>query len=428
MANPRVAVVGAGLAGLAAGLDLAEAGWEVSLFERSRLLGGKATSFTVDGVEVDNGQHVFLGCCTAFRDFVRRLGMTHHLYLQDRFEALVLKAGAPMSRLRAARLPAPWHLVAAFSRYPHLDWSGRLQVARALLQAGRGHLDGSGMSFADWLNSQGQSERTKHAFWEPFMVPALNADLERVSAEAAGFVIKTAFMSDAAAACFGFATVPLARFAEAAAARLASVHLRAVVAGLIHPDGAFRGIRLESGEEFDFEAVVLAIPPRQLARLLGEDRLGLDHLDDFETEPILDVHLWYEGEPAPFGFAAVLGSPVQWVFQKASGYLCCSLSAAHDLVRRPESELVELCARELEQALPALGRDRLRRGAATRDTEATFIPRPGLKRPGARTVDPAVAIAGAWTDTGWPATMESAILSGHAAARALLGAEIAVAA
>ena len=428
MADPRVAVVGAGLAGLAAGLDLAEAGCEVSLFERSRLLGGKATSFTVDGVEVDNGQHVFLGCCTAFQDFVRRLGMTHHLYLQDRFEALVLKAGAPVSRLRAARLPAPWHLVAAFSRYPHLDWPGRLQVARALLQAGRRRLDGSGISFADWLDSQGQSERTRQAFWEPFLVPALNAELERVSAEAATFVLKTAFMSDSAAARFGFATVPLSRFAEAAAQRVAAVHRRAVVAGLIRHDGAFKAIRLESGDELDFDAVVLAIPPRQLARLLGEDRLGLDDLDAFETEPIIDVHLWYEGEPAPFGFAALLGSPVQWVFQKAPGYLCCSLSAAHELVRRPEAELVELCARELEQALPALRRDRVRRGAATRDAEATFIPRPGLKRPGARTLDPAVAIAGAWTDTGWPATMESAVLSGHAAATAVLASGIPVAA
>jgi squalene-associated FAD-dependent desaturase len=333
-----------------------------------------------------------------------------------------------MSRLRAARLPAPWHLLAAFSRYPHLDWSARLQVARALVHVGRAGIDGAGISFGDWLRSHGQSERSRQAFWEPFMVPALNAELELVSAEAAGFVLKTAFMSDAAAARFGFATVPLARFAEAAARRLAAVHLRASVHGLIQQDGSFRGIRLESGDEFEFDAVVLAIPPRQLARLLGQNRLGIGGLDAFQTEPIVDVHLWYEGEPAPFAFAALLRSPVQWIFQKAPGYLCCSLSAAHELVRRPESELVELCARELEQALPTLTRERLRRGAATRDADATFIPRPGLKRPGPRTTDPAVAIAGAWTDTGWPATMESAILSGRAAARAVLGSGIPVAA
>ena len=145
-------------------------------------------------------------------------------------------------------------------------------------------------------------------------------------------------------------------------------------------------------------------------------------LGEFSTQPIVDVHLWYDRRFPRLDFAALLESPVQWVFAKGPGYLCCSLSAASEQVQRPERELVELCHRELAAAIPAVRRATLIRGAATRDPEATFVPAPGLRRPGAATNVANLVIAGAWTDTGWPATMESAVRSGRTAATQLAAA------
>lgn len=408
-------MVGAGLAGLSAAVALRRRGHDVALFERSRLLGGKATSYVVGGSEVDNGQHVYLGCCTAFIEFVAGLGLADRLRLQERFEVLMLKRDAAPCRLRAAGLPAPLHLLPALLGHRYLGAAGRLQVAWAIA---RSRLPAApGETCAHWLARLGQGERARRYFWDPFLVPALNAPLEQVAAEDGRFVIATAFAGDRTAACIGLATVPLARIAEAAAARAGEVHLRTAVTGLLAEDGRARGVRLADGREVAAEAVVLAVPPRALARLLGEPaRYGLGGVEDFRAEPIVDVHLWYDRDDFGFDFAALLDSPVQWVFRKAPGYLCGSLSAAGALVGRPEGELVALCDEELRATLPALAGARLVRGAATRDPEATFVPTPGLRRPGPATAYPNLAVAGAWTATGWPATMESAVRSGQAAA------------
>ena len=492
MVASRVAVVGGGLAGLSAALELKRLGFSVELFERSRLLGGKATSFQVDGVEVDNGQHVYLACCTEFIDFVEQLdglsfstgasgdlpdgvgkgdppakpegSMSRHtpagppLMLQHRFEALLLARGKRPARLRAVPLPAPLHLAPALLRYHHLRPRARLQIVRALLDARRPAREGE--TFAEWLDRHHQTVATRTAFWEPFFVPALNAPLEEVSAEAALFVITTAFLRDAGAARFGYSRVPLARIAEAAAGKIDRVHLRTPVAGLYladpdesplgthrpvvppvgvavgatpfrgpddvrgpaenRPPLTLRGITLEDGNHLEFDGVVLAVPPARLKRLLGQpETFNVFGLDDFRSAPIIDVHLWYDVPTLGFEFAAVLDSPVQWVFEKGRGYVCCSMSAAGEYISWPGSDLVELCHHELTAVVPALRTANLLRSAATRDREATFVPTPGLRRPGPVTSCPQVVIAGSWTDTGWPATMESAVRSGRSAAGAL---------
>lgn len=415
----RVAVVGAGLAGLAAALELRRLGFEVEIFERSRLVGGKATSFWVDGVEVDSGQHVFLGCFEHWLAFVRELGLEGELALQNRFEVLVLGPGGIRARLKAADLPAPWHLLPALLGHRLLGLRGRLQLVRALSRARRPVDPRS--TVAEWLRELGQGRWARAAFWDLFLVPALNAPLEQVSAEAGRFVVLTAFLGGPAACRIGWSRVPLARIAEAAAARASALHLRTPVTALEVSDGRAVGLRTPAGTR-TFEGVVLAVPPRALARILGEpQRVGVAGLEAIREQPILDVHLWYEGGPELLepGFAALVGSPVQWVFEKAPGYLCCSLSAASELVRRPAAELVELCRMELESALPELRRHRLARSAVTRDPQATFVAEPGLHRPKSSTWLPNLVLAGAWTATGWPATMESAVRSGRTAARLL---------
>ena len=424
----HVAVVGAGLAGLAAALELKREGCRVTLLERSRLLGGKATSFRVGEVEVDCGQHVILGCCTAFLGFAEELGMGDRLRLQDRFEVLMLSGGR-RARLRALPLPAPLHLAIPFLGFRGLRLGARIEVARALLSA-RGHSSGEEMeSFATWLDRHHQGETARRGFWEPFIVPAVNAPLDQVSAAAGLFVIRTAFLGDRGAARIGWSTVPLARFAERAAGRCDDVRLRWATTSLAIEDGVLRALR-SSGSEVEVDGAVLAIPPERLRRLAGAEALHISGLDRFETQPIVDVHLWYESDAAGDAtrlldgsgaeFAALVGSPVQWVFAKGPGYLCCSLSSAAEWVSQPEQRLVALADAELRSRLPGLAGAALLRGAATRDPDATFVPAPGLRRPGPATAVPNAVIAGAWTDTGWPATMEGAVRSGRQAARTLL--------
>lgn len=424
----HVAVVGAGLAGLAAGLELKREGCRVTLLERSRLLGGKATSFRVGDVEVDCGQHVILGCCTAFLEFAGELGMGDRLRLQDRFEVLMLSAGS-RARLRALPLPAPLHLAIPFLGFQGLGLAARLGVARALLGARRRSGGEETQSFATWLDRHHQGEAARRGFWEPFIVPAVNAPLGEVSAAAGLFVIRTAFLGDRGAARFGWSTVPLARFAERAAGRCDEVRLRSATTSLDIEDGVLRALH-SGGSELAVDGAVLAIPPERLRRLGGAEALGITGLDRFQTQPIVDVHLWYGGDAAQGAtrlldssgaeFAALVGSPIQWVFAKGPGYLCCSLSSAADWVSQPEPSLVALADAELRSRLPGLAGATLLRGAATRDPEATFVPAPGLSRPGPATAVANAVVAGAWTDTGWPATMEGAVRSGRQAARTLL--------
>ena len=426
MAAPCVAVVGAGLAGLSAALELKDAGWHVEVFERSRLLGGRATSFEVDGHVVDNGQHVYLACCTEFVRFVERAGMAHALHLQDRFDVRVFTKGTPAhpepseARLRAADVPAPFHLLASFAGYKPLPLRGKLEIARALFALRTNPKSArEDLSFAQWLRLHGQGAQTIRSFWEPFMVPALNAPLERMNAAEAAFVISTAFLHDRNAARFGYSTVPLAQIMESAASRLDGVHRQAAVLVM---EADPQGIALRTAEdELRFDAAVLAVPPRALAKLLGEPaRFGVPPLEVYEPYAIMDVHLWYEGADVDFEFAAILDSPVQWVFKKGEGYLCCSISAADEHVAKPTTDMVAVAWSEVQAGLPQLAGARLLRGAATRNPEGTYLAQAGAPRPHARTTLPNLAVAGAWTATGWPDTMESAVRSGLAAAAVLL--------
>jgi hydroxysqualene dehydroxylase len=421
MASLRIGVVGAGIAGLAAGVELKQAGCAVELFERSRLLGGRATSFRINGHEVDNGQHIFLACYTEFIGFARRVGMAGHLQLQDRFEVLVLSRGGLASRLRSSALPAPWHLVSSFLTYRHLGWTAKLDVARALAHArDAGESNGT---FAEWLARLGQGKEALRGFWRPFFVPALNAPLDRMSAADARFVLRTAFLSDRGAARLGYSTVPLAHLAEAAAGLLDRVHLSTPVLGLDAPAGEAPVVLLDGGRRITVDAVVVAVAPPQLTRLLRDPaKYGIPAIDGYEARPIVDVHLWHDHGRLGFDLAALLDSPVQWVFEKAHGYLCCSMSAADEYVQDPTADLVAFCWDEVRGAVPALSGARLLHGSVTRSPEGTFLARSGMRRPGPETAVPRLAIAGSWTDTGWPDTLEAAVRSGYAAARQILGA------
>jgi squalene-associated FAD-dependent desaturase len=423
LAVERVAVVGGGLAGFAAGLALKAAGAHVELFERSRILGGRATSFEIDGVEVDNGQHVFLACCTEFINFAQAVGMGDQLHLQERFDATILSRIGNAGRLRTAALPAPLHLIGSFASYSHLGLAGKLRIARALAAALLGKSDPS-ETFEAWLARNGQGAQERAAFWDPFFIPALNAGFDRVGASDAMFVLKTAFLRDAGAARFGFSRVPLAHLTQAGAKQLDAVHTSTPVLSItandpsVTPSGVT--LNLSKGDTY-FDAVVLAVAPRQAERILGDPaRYGVTNLDNYDPYPIIDVHLWHDGGSIGRDFVAALESPLQWIFEKGPGYLCCSFSAADEYLRQPTAELESLAWREVQTFLPALKDADLVRSAVTRNPEATWLPRIGAARTQQRTNHPAIAIAGSWTQTGWPDTMESAVRSGNLAAAALL--------
>ncbi len=298
-----------------------------------------------------------------------------------------------------------------------MGWAARLQVAYALTKI-RG-AERSQESFLAWLTRHGQSAEAIRAFWEPFVVPAINASLERVSAADAAFVIVNAFLSDAGAARFGWTTIPLAHVMRPAAERADALHLSTPVFGVDVDDDDT--IRLSTGNgTARFDAAVLAVGPAQLARLLGDPRrFGLAELARFEAKPIIDMHLWHDGGALPFDFAALIDSPVQWIFQKDRGYLCCSVSAADRYLTMETQQLTAFAWDEVRQAVPELRHATLSQSAVTRNPNATYLPEPGVVRPAQRTSRANVAIAGSWTQTGWPDTMESAVRSGREAAHAL---------
>ncbi|MFE7133589.1 hydroxysqualene dehydroxylase HpnE [Streptomyces sp. NPDC057638] len=438
-------VVGGGLAGTTTALRLADAGVRVTLLEGRPRLGGLAFSFQRGELTVDNGQHVYLRCCTAYRWFLKRIGGAHLAPVQDRLDVPVLDVGTPgrplprprLGRLRRSALPVPLHLAASLATYPHLSLAERAAVGRAALALGRLDLGDpalDGADFGDWLARHGQSARTIEALWDLVGVATLNATAPHASLALAAMVFKTGLLSEPGAADIGWARVPLGQLHDTLArAALAERGVRTEVSckvrGLTRTDEG--GWRVETdGETIDADAVVLATAQRETHALLPQgalDEPGL--LLELGTAPILNVHVLYDRPVLRAPFFTALGSPIQWVFDRteASGlrqgqYLALSQSAAQAEIDAPVAELRARYLPELERLLPPARSAGVTDFFVTRERTATFDPAPGTARlrPGARTRAPGLYLAGAWTATGWPATMEGAVRSGFTAADAAL--------
>ncbi|MFJ9545703.1 hydroxysqualene dehydroxylase HpnE [Streptomyces erythrochromogenes] len=435
-------VVGGGLAGVTTALELADAGLRVTLLEGRPRLGGLAFSFKRGDLDVDNGQHVYLRCCTAYRWFLDRVDGTALAPLQDRLDVPVLDVAHPggprLGRLRRGGLPVPLHLAGALARYPHMSLAERASVARAALALRR--LDPAdpaldGLDFATWLGRYGQSARTIEALWDLVGIATLNATAAQSSLGLAAMVFKTGLLSEKNAADIGWAHVPLGDLHDTLARKQLDAagvrtELRTRVTAVTRtPEGAWR---VDTDEEsLEAGTVVLAVPQREAHGLLPAGALAdPDKLLDIGTAPILNVHVVYDRKVLKQPFFAALGSPVQWVFDRteSSGlpdggqYLALSQSAAQDDIDEPVSVLRAKYLPELERLLPAARGAKVRDFFVTRERTATFAPTPGVGRlrPGARTDTPGLYLAGAWTATGWPATMEGAVRSGLSAAQAAL--------
>jgi squalene-associated FAD-dependent desaturase len=446
--NSKIAVIGGGLAGITAAIALAESGADVTLLEARPRLGGATCSFSRDGLTVDTGQHIFLGCCTAYRGLLDRLGMTGHATLQDRFDVTVLAPGADgrprKARLRRTALPGPLHMLPALGRYPFLSLAERAKVARpALAMRFVDPADPAAdtQRFGDWLARRGQSERTRRALWDLFSVSALNIAGDDASLALAAVVVKTGLLGKNNAADIGVPALPLGELhGDAGGTLLAKLGAQVCLStkvSAIEPreDGGFL-IRLAQGTQGDSitaDAVVLAVPHEKAAPLIPAGALPEQTVAGWAglgASPIVNVHVIYDRPVMDLPFVAAIDSPVQWVFDRTriSGldkpghqYLAISLSAADQYADTPVAELQEQFVPALAELFPAARDAEVTEFFVTRERRATFrqAPGSGALRPKAGTLMPGLTLAGAWTDTGWPDTMEGAVRSGLAAAAQL---------
>ena len=438
MSGPRVAVVGGGLAGISAALELADAGVGVTLFEARSRLGGATFSVERDGRWLDNGQHIVLRCCTQYLGLLERLGVAHLLPLQPRLRVPVLREGASPAQIARTGLPAPLHLAGTLLRYPLLTRRERLAAIRAAAALRRLDPDDpalDGRTFGGWLRERGQSGAAVDALWNLIALPTLNLPADEASLAAAVQVFRTGLLDDAGAADVGIPAAPLQRLHGDAA--LASLDDAGVRVALGTPVQALRSrgrsrieLVLDGDASEDFDAAIAAVPNLAAAALLPPGAVDPAALAALGASPIVNLHVHYDRRVLEEPFAAAAPpSPLQWLFDRTASsgttegqLVAVSLSHAVAELGEPVAALRDRYLPALERLLPAARNAGVLSFTATREPRATFRIAPGSRRlrPGARTPVERVYLAGAWTDTGWPATMEGAVRSGLAAARAVL--------
>ncbi|MCG8591553.1 MAG: hydroxysqualene dehydroxylase HpnE, partial [Proteobacteria bacterium] len=435
MTAPHIAVVGGGLAGLTAALHCADAGARVSLFETRARLGGATWSHVRDGLRHDNGQHVFLRCCHAYRGFLDRVGASDRVWLQPRLAIPVLSPERGTVWLARDRLPTPLHMARSLLGYRHLPLRARFRIGWAAAQLGRLDPDDPQLdeqTLGDWLVRHGQSQAAIDDFWDLVVRATLNLPPAEASLALAVKVFRTGLLDTNDGGDVGFALDPLEDVhAAPAAAALERLGVQIATKSPVHQiSSTGTGVRLNvAGATLDVDRVILATTHRDVERLAPELAPESRAWRELGESPIVNLHVVYDRPVLQHAFAAGVGSPVQWVFDRTRGaglesgqYLAVSLSAAEPYLGRSRRELREQFVPALAKLLPAAGAARVLRFFHTVEPAATFRQGPGARanRPGATTRLPRVFLAGAWTDTGWPATMEGAVRSGERAARAAL--------
>ncbi len=445
---PRLLIVGGGLAGLSVAAALAGRGLKITLLESRPRLGGRASSFNdpATGEPVDNCQHVSMACCTNLADFCRRVG-TSSLFRREP-AVVFLGPDGRLSRLEAGHLPAPFHLAESFLRARYLSLSDKLRVAYGLarLRMATGCGESAGESFADWLLRHGQTVRTMNRYWATVLVSALNERLEQMDVGHARKVFLDGFLRNRD----GFQMeVPLVPLGELYGTRL-ETWLRAheievrLTTGVrsIEPDG--KAVALRSGERIAADFVVLAVPFDRIRGLVPAELAaripGLAGLDALRASPITGVHLWFDRPVCPLDHVVTVGRLIQWVFnhtaiqgraavpavgnegENQGQYLQLVISAAYDLLPLDNAAILAAVLAELAEIWPAARSARLLRSWVVTEHGATFAVRPGVDalRPPQRTPVPGLFLAGDWTATGWPATMEGAVRSGYLVAEGIL--------
>jgi zeta-carotene desaturase len=443
MSSKSVIVIGGGLAGLAAAIALAESGSRVRLFEKRPFLGGRATSYLLpNGQHVDNCQHVTLGCCTNLDDFYRRIGAAAKI---RSFDQLVFVD--PQGRrgvIQSSLLPAPLHLSSSFAFFPLLGSADKRAIAQAMLEIVRsgGHppdLDEpNGISMLEWLRRRKQTAPAIERFWRVVLVSALNEELHCTDARFGIDVFWKAFLANRAGYRIGVPCVPLADLYDGCRAAIeqrgGEVRLRAPVRRLLVEGNSIRAVQFDDGREEAAPCYILAVPHDAVSELLPENVASREPafvgLANLRASPITGVHFWFDRVVLREPFLSLLDCTSQWVFNKSllygssdtGQYLQIVISASYDLLGKSRQEIIDLCLRELEAFLPAARDAELLQATVIKEASATFSPAPGCDRwrPSQKSPISNLFLAGDWTATGWPATMEGAVRSGYLAAEAIL--------
>ncbi len=505
-APPAVAIVGGGLAGLAAGCALAESGFRVTLFERRPYLGGRASSYEHPGTGevVDNCQHVLFGLCTNLLVFYQTIGIEDKIRWFDRMT--FIEPGGRQSVLEPTFLPAPLHVMPSFFRFKFLSAWDKITLCRGLAALVSGIPKDDGTSFQDWLHRHGQTPASIERFWKPILVSALSEDLDRIAVPYAAQVVRES-MKSRIARSMGIPTVPLTELYNGArdyiTARGGSVSFRNSVQSFTPTP---RGVRLklqdplqDSNDEFDY--AVLAVPFDSLSKMLPEsaDALGLkEKLGHFDTAPITGVHFWFDRQISDLPHAVLLDRTIQWMFHKSKllgknsrlaageqlgkdsqitaneqpvadniataemsnatalegrntlaqgvrpgyadratesrrdatnsrdndatpSYVELVISSSKSLLQKSRQEIIDLALKELREFFPDARAANLVKATVIKEVNATFSPTPGIDRyrPTSQSPWPRIFLAGDWTATAWPATMEGAVRSGYLAAEAV---------
>ena len=436
-----VLIIGGGFAGLTAGIALAESGKRVCLLEQKPYLGGRARSFRdpTTGSVVDNGQHLFMGCYHSTIRFLETIGTLDRIHFQSRLAVPFLDRGGRLTRLDCPDLPSPWHLLVGVLRSRSFSWKQKLEVlklGRVLRGAGPGSAT-VGESVAAWLSRQGQSEGLQRNFWDLLCIAAMNEDPRRASAQLFERVLKLALFSSPADSRLGIARGGLSEcYTDASAAFIESrdglVQTGRNVKQLLIAEGVCRGVELASGERIEGFPVISAVPWHQLAALIPKDLLRAEPFFAgalaLRPGPIISINLWFDAPITDLEFAGLRGSTIQWLFDKSrilgADDHCISLvlSGAHEHVGREKEQLLAVALRELGEMLPAVQEASLVHSLVIKERFATFSPSPEAEplRPPARTPIRGLFLAGDWTATGLPATIEGAVQSGYTAAGEVL--------
>jgi squalene-associated FAD-dependent desaturase len=442
--QPTVAIAGGGLAGLAAACALADSGFRVTLFERRPYLGGRASSYEHPGTGevVDNCQHVLFRVCTNLVEFYRRIGVEDKIRWFD--EMTFIEPGGRTSVMRASPLPAPLHTAPSFLAFPFLSAKDKLVISRALAALALTEQRDTGQSFLEWCRQHAQTENAIERFWKPILVSALSEDLDLIAISSAAQVVRES-MKSRTARRMGVPSIPLTdlynRAGDYIRARGGAIRFRASLEAF-SPEPSQVHIRVSNKnneEEETFDYLVLALPFDGLERVLPQSPEASplrDQVSHFETSPITGIHLWFDRQISELDHAVLLDRTVQWMFHKSQllatrgganaestgSYIELVVSASKSLIDKSRSEIVDLALKEVREFFPAARAANLVKSTVIKEVHATYSPRPGIDayRPRQSTTWPRVFLAGDWTATGWPATMEGAVRSGYLAAEALL--------
>src|SRR6476620_2226628 len=413
----NVAIVGGGLAGLAAGCALAEAGLRVTVFERRPYVGGRASSYEHPGTGevVDNCQHVLLGCCTNLIDFYDRLGVSGKIRWFD--ELTFIEPGGRASRMAPSFLPAPMHNVPTFLGAKMLSATDKVAISQAMAEMSRGLPQDSSEDFLSWLRRHKQTEQAIERFWKTVLVSALNEDLDRISVRYAAQGFRESFIKSAAARRMGLPCIPLSDVYGSAAqyirARGGQVLLLSSVTA-IGPKQSNVGI-FSNAVEQQFDCAIVAAPFQTVAGLLPSDAAAApikEQLTHFEGSPITGIHLWFDREITALPHAVLLDRTIQWMFHKskfhesresasrekaaAGSYIELVVSASKSLVQKSREEILELATHELAEFFPSVREAKVVKAAVIKEIYATYAILPGLDqhRPGAKTQWPNILLAG----------------------------------